>query len=138
MNPNPTVARARIVSSALRVLVDEYEMFDSSTVSRALGKPGIGRNTASRLAATGTVIVLPKSSHKLYPAFQFDAARREVRPIVAEINKTLGAADDPWGVASWWLSPTVFADDPRSPAELAVAGGHDQVLRDMVDDLTHD
>ena len=36
--------------------------------------------------------------------------------------------------APLWLSPTAFADNPRSPAELAVAGGHDQDLRDMADD----
>lgn len=41
-------------------------------------------------------------------------------------------------MASWWLNPTDFADDPRSPAALAVAGGHDQDLRDMADDVTQD
>jgi len=129
------VARTRIVTSVLGALIDEYEMLDSTAVSRVLGKATTSRNTASRLAATGTVIALPAGGHKLYPAFQFDAERRQVRPIVAEINTALGAKTDPWGTASWWLSPTAFADDPRSPAELAVTGGYEQELRDMADDL---
>lgn len=132
------VARTRIVTSALNAIVDEHEMLDSTAVSRVLGKAPSSRNTASRLAASGTVIALPASGQKLYPAFQFDAERREVRAIVAEINQRLGARNDPWGVASWWLNPTAFADDPRSPAALAVAGGREQDLRDMADDLTQD
>lgn len=132
------VARTRIVTSALSALVEGHEMLDSTAVSQVLGKAATSRNTASRLAASGTVVALPASGHKLYPAFQFDAERRQVRPIVAEINRQLGAKDDPWGVASWWLSPTAFADDPRSPAELAAAGGHEQDLRDMADDLGQD
>jgi hypothetical protein len=138
-NPAATAAaRTRVVTSALSAIVDEHEMLDSTTVSRVLGRSATSRNTASRLAASGTVIALPASGHKLYPAFQFDSGRQQVRPIVAEINRALGAEDDPWGVASWWLSPTAFADDPRSPAELAVAGGREQDLRDMADDLTQD
>ncbi|QYB00324.1 hypothetical protein I1A62_04675 (plasmid) [Rhodococcus sp. USK10] len=132
------VARTRIVASVLNSIVDQHEMLDSTAVSRVLGKAATSRNTASRLSTAGTVIALPVSGHKLYPAFQFDAERRQVRPIVAEINRALGAKDDPWGVASWWLSPTDFADDPRSPAALAAAGGHEQDLRDMADDLTQD
>jgi len=81
-----TVARTRIVTSVLGTLIDEHEMLDSTAVSRVLGKATTSRNTASRLAATGTVIALPAGGHKLYPAFQFDAERRRVRPIVAEIN----------------------------------------------------
>ncbi|MDI9913771.1 hypothetical protein [Rhodococcus sp. IEGM 1379] len=130
------VARTRIVASALNSIVEEHEMLDSTAVSRVLGKSATSRNTASRLTSTGTVIALPASGQKLYPAFQFDSTHQKVRPIVAQINRILGAKDDPWGVASWWLNPTTFADDPRSPAELAVAGGHEQDLLDMVDDLT--
>ncbi|MCJ0907136.1 hypothetical protein [Rhodococcus sp. ARC_M6] len=130
------VARTRIVASALNSIVEEHEMLDSTAVSRVLGRSATSRNTASRLTSTGTVIALPASGQKLYPAFQFDSEHQKVRPIVAQINRILGAKDDPWGVASWWLNPTAFADDPRSPAELAVTGGHEQDLLDMVDDLT--
>ncbi len=132
------VARTRIVTDAIGSLVDNHEMLDSTAVSRVLGKSATSRNTASRLAAAGTVVALPVAGQKLYPAFQFDPTRRQVRPIVAEVNRRLDAKNDPWGVASWWLSPTDFADDPRSPSDLATAGGHEQDLRDMADDVTAD
>ena len=132
------VARTRIVTSVIGALVEQHEMLDSTAVSRVLGKSATSRNTASRLALAGTVVALPASGHKLYPAFQFDPALQRVRPIVAELNQKLNARTDPWGVASWWLNPTDFADDPRSPADLAVDGSHDQDLRDMADDLTAD
>ncbi len=49
------------------------------------------------------VIALPSAEGLVYPAFQFDEHDR-LLPIVAEINELLGAAEDPWGVADWWLS----------------------------------
>ena len=88
------VARTRIVASVLNSIVDQHEMLDSTAVSRVLGRAATSRNTASRLSTAGTVIALPVSGHKLYPAFQFDADRRQVRPIVAEINRALGAKED--------------------------------------------
>ena len=112
-------------------IIGDHEMLDSTAVRCLLGKAATSQHTA-----TGSVIALPASRQKLYPAFQFDSPHRKVRPMVAQINWILGAKADPWGVASWWLNPTAFADDPRSPAELAVAGGHEQYLLDMVDDLT--
>lgn len=131
-------AQARIVADATSSLLNEHPMLDSTAVSRVLGKAPSSRNTASRLAGAGKVIALPVGQARQYPRFQFDAARRQVRPIVAEINQLLDAAGDPWGVASWWLSPTDFGDDPRSPADLAVSGGHDEDLRAMARDLLAD
>ena len=57
------VARTRIASSALRSLVEEHEMLDSTAVSRALGRAATSRNTASRLASSGSVIALPAAGH---------------------------------------------------------------------------
>ena len=50
------VARTRIVTDAIGSLVDNHEMLDSTAVSRVLGKSATSRNTASRLAAAGTVV----------------------------------------------------------------------------------
>jgi hypothetical protein len=52
------------------------------------------RRDLIRLTATDRKNVLP--------AFQFDPAGQPV-PIVTEVNQLLDAADDPWGVADWWL-----------------------------------
>jgi hypothetical protein len=49
------------------------------------------------------------------PAFQFDAQGRPV-PVVLEINALLDAADDPWGVADWWLGANAWLDGV--PADL--------------------
>jgi len=38
------------------------------------------------------------------PAFQFGADGLPL-PVVVGVNRFLGAADDPWGVADWWLGP---------------------------------
>lgn len=48
----------------------------------------------------------------MFPAFQVNPSRREIWPVVAELNRRLGAADDPWVVASWW-----FTRDSRLGAE---------------------
>ncbi len=43
------------------------------------------------------------------PAFQFDHNGRAI-PVVRTINVLLGAGEDPWGVASWWLSANAWLD----------------------------
>lgn len=40
-----------------------------------------------------------------YPTFQFNTARTTVHPVVAELNRHLGARDDPWGCLFWWTTP---------------------------------
>ncbi|MDH6287199.1 hypothetical protein [Rhodococcus opacus] len=42
-----------------------------------------------------------------------------VRDTVAAINAALGAAADPWGVASWWLTPSTRLREGQTPADLA-------------------
>ncbi|HET7327020.1 MAG TPA: hypothetical protein VFJ14_06995, partial [Nocardioidaceae bacterium] len=67
-----------------------------------------GREAASRLRLSSRLVGIKQGNRYLYPAFQFDLAQRQVPPAVAEVNKLLDAAGDPWGVASWWIS-----DSPR-------------------------
>jgi len=69
-------------------------------------------------SSAGDVIIFNTDDGPVYPAFQFDSTGAVI-PIVAEINALLGANDDPWGVADWWLG-----DEPSlgsRPADL-VAG----------------
>jgi hypothetical protein len=51
-----------------------------------------------------SVIAFKTERGTVYPAFQFDREGR-LPTIVAEVNALLGATNDPWGVADWWLSP---------------------------------
>ena len=50
-----------------------------------------------------SVIAFKTERDVVYPKFQFDREGR-LPAIVAEVNALLGATDDPWGVADWWLS----------------------------------
>ncbi|WP_328644921.1 hypothetical protein OHS58_31550 [Amycolatopsis sp. NBC_00348] len=43
------------------------------------------------------------------PDFQFDADLRP-RSVVLEVNRVLGADDDPWAVADWWVSGNIWLD----------------------------
>ncbi|MFD8790131.1 hypothetical protein, partial [Streptomyces vinaceus] len=62
-----------------------------------------------RLPAPGGLIRLP--------VFQFTAGGR-VRPAVREVNLLLGAAEDPWGAADWWLSPNAWLAGNSAPVAL--------------------
>ncbi|WP_406179544.1 hypothetical protein [Streptomyces sp. NBC_01006] len=62
-----------------------------------------------RLPAPGGLIRLP--------AFQFTAGGR-VRPAVREVNLLLGADEDPWGAADWWLSPNAWLAGYPAPVAL--------------------
>jgi hypothetical protein len=60
------------------------------------------------------------------PTFQFDEHGAPI-PVVLRVNQVLGAYDDPWGVADWWLSTNVWLHEPpfalvgRTPDHLLVA-----------------
>ncbi|MBN0043747.1 DUF3168 domain-containing protein [Streptomyces actuosus] len=59
------------------------------------------------------------------PAFQFDGDGRP-RDVVVAVNRMLGAAEDPWGVADWWLGPNPWL--AAAPASLLGAGLDGQLL----------
>ncbi len=56
--------------------------------------------------ADSMVLALPIDNGFLYPRFQFDEDG-SVYEMAQRINQRLRAADDPWGVASWWFSEHV-------------------------------
>lgn len=96
------------------------------------------RSPASRLRDRGDIVGYEIGGRYLYPSFQFDAATAKVRPVVSEINRLLGAKHDPWGVSSWWLSPSGWLTEGQSPADLAAAGGHNDQVRAIARDLLAD
>jgi hypothetical protein len=95
----------RIKAEAHAVVLDQ-EFLDSSGVGVALGSTGINtREAASDLRRSSSLVGLPVRKNKyVYPRFQIDIDRQSVHPIVVEVNRALAAKDDPWGVASWWIS----------------------------------
>ncbi len=113
----------RIKAEAHAVVLDQ-DFLDSSAVGVALGASGVNkREAASDLRRSGALLGVPVRNKYLYPSFQIDAARARVYPVVADVNRLLGAADDPWGVASWWISDHPRLDGAR-PRDLV--GGQRQ------------
>ncbi|MFF7454492.1 hypothetical protein [Kitasatospora sp. NPDC008115] len=60
------------------------------------------------------------------PAFQFDGASGRPLPVVVAVNRLLDAADDPWGVADWWLGANAWLD--TVPARLLGTDGERTLL----------
>lgn len=71
------------------------------------------------------VVVLDRGGERVVPAFQL-GAEHQVLEGIAEINHMLGASEDPWGVASWWLSP--HATLRAIPADVIRLGFSDDVV----------
>jgi hypothetical protein len=62
------------------------------------------------------------------PAFQFTDAGAPW-PVVRQVNQRLGATDDPWGAACWWVDPHAGLD--LAPADL-LGQGQDTLLLQAV------
>ena len=90
---------------AVRRQVLEEPMFSEHEVATAVhGQLDIGEIRSRRVDSM--LLALPTDSGFLYPRFQFDQ-NGSVYEMVQRINQHLRAADDPWGVASWWFSEHV-------------------------------
>lgn len=113
-----TIAQADLEKAARRHILD-HPMLTAGEVAAVLRRPPSDRTVASRLRTAGKVVALLVGNSYRYPAFQFDDATASVRDAVAAVNTALGAASDPWGVASWWLSPSTRLPDGQTPADLA-------------------
>lgn len=139
------VGGAREITAQLRIEAEArarilgFEMLDASAVADYLGSSGANRRqAASGLRQGGKLLGIEDNGRVRYPAFQVDAGRARVRPIVVELNVRLDAKGDPWGVASWWLLPHARLADARSPAELAMTGQEDETLRALAQALIED
>lgn len=97
--------QARIVGEAISAIWNE-PLLPSSEVARLLGANASNREKVNALRRRSRLLGLPRDGGRryLYPAFQVDVARQRLFPEVGEVNELLGAAEDPWGTASWWLS----------------------------------
>ena len=95
--------QAQIEGEALRAIWDE-PMLDPRVAALALGAKRENRERVRRYRERSWLLGLPSGRGYLYPAFQFDADRRDLAPEVRTVNEQLDAAGDPWGVASWWVS----------------------------------
>lgn len=93
------------LAGQIKVRILGQELVPASAVHELLGLAGANpRQYANRLRTRGDLVALPDRRNRfLYPLFQFDLAARRPYPEVVEVNRMLCAAEDPWGVAGWWM-----------------------------------
>ena len=95
--------QAQVEGEALRTIWDE-PMLAAGAAALALGARSENRERVRQYRAKSWLLGIPSGRGYLYPEFQFDTAHRDVATEVREVNARLDAANDPWGVASWWVS----------------------------------
>jgi len=109
---------AQLAPMVERALVTAGDTLSAADVSRLLGSRSDNpRQYANRLRSEGALLAIPVANKYVYPAFQIDVRRKRVHPEIKLVGELLGAADDPWGVVSWWESPNSRIGD-RRPREL--------------------
>ena len=97
------VAQAQLQGEAIRTIWRE-PMLEPKDAAVALGAKATNREKVRQYRERSWLLGLPSGRGYLYPAFQFDHERRDVFAEVRAVNERLEAANDPWGVASWWIS----------------------------------
>ena len=99
------------------------ETYTSTEVNRSLSGSGKAhRSIAERERRSNRLLAIKIVDNKYrYPKFQIDLARREIRPIVAYVNRLLECNDDPWGSLDWWYGPDEALDD-RRPIDMLETG----------------
>lgn len=132
------IERARIELGARQAIFEHPHLEPNGVADILRSRDSNRRSPANRLRERGDIVGYQIGGRYLYPAFQFDATTAAVRPIVAEVNRLLDAKTDPWGVTSWWISPSGWLKEGKSPADLAVEGGHDDEVRAIAHDLLVD
>ena len=103
MMGDPTSAGACLQGETIRTISAE-PMLKSKDAAVALGARPTNRESIRTSRERSSALGLPHGDGFLYPAFQFDPRKRAVFPEVRSVNEQLIAVEDPWGVASWWMS----------------------------------
>ena len=97
------LAQALVQGEAVRAIWRE-PMREPRDAAVALGARATNREKVRQYRKRSWLLGLPAGRGYVYPAFQFDPERRDVFAEVRAVNERLEAADDPWGVASWWIA----------------------------------
>jgi hypothetical protein len=106
-------------------------MLDAAGVAEVMGSRASNpREYARQLRARPGVLSLQVGNRFVFPAFQFDRPHHAIRPLAREINVELGAAQDPWGVASWWYTANPVLD--ARPSDLVSDESREGGLRSAV------
>ena len=107
--------QARLRGEAMEAIW-RVPMLEPNGAAVALGAKPANREIVRQRRMRSWLLGLPRGRGYLYPVFQFDHLREDIFPEVRAVNELLGAVDDPWGVASWWVSTNARVD--AAPMEL--------------------
>ena len=80
-------------------------MLTEHEAARVLNARRAGDGSLEQYRSRSWLIGLPTDRGYRYPKFQFDQEQSDVYEVVRDVNEMLDAAEDPWGVASWWFTP---------------------------------
>jgi hypothetical protein len=132
------IAREAALRGLVRARIFEQDMLTASAVAEIVGSRSTNpRQYANKARLRSEIVGVPWRNQYLFPRFQFDEEHGCVRPDAGEVNRVLCAVDDPWGVASWWVSSNgrlggrtpadvlVEAPDTAALVELARGGADD-------------
>ena len=114
-------------------LIFQQPMLSGDAVGKLLGTSAGSnrRKYANTLRRQSKILGLPFKNSYVYPAFQLDAARRCIHKPVALVNRRLDSLRDPFGVASWWITPSERLGE-RAPFEL-LGDPEEQLILDLVE-----
>ena len=129
------MTQARLQGEAIQTIWRE-PMLEPKDAAVALGARAANREKVRQYRERSWLLGLLAGRGYLYPAFQFDHERRDVFAEVRAVNEQLESANDPWGVASWWISqharlgarPADLVGTHRGDDLVAVAGAGTELV----------
>ncbi|HEY3050615.1 MAG TPA: hypothetical protein VGJ40_02740 [Gaiellaceae bacterium] len=96
-------------------------LYTSKQVRELMGRGT--RQSVSELVKRGRLLALPQPDGRLaFPAFQFIAGGRRVRGLERILEAFAGAAETPYTIASWFVTPEPLLEG-KTPAEWLRGGG---------------
>ena len=113
------LANAEIKAAAITEILSTPMMTEEAASTLLALKPE-NQESVEEYRRRSWLIGLPTSDGYHYPQFQFNEQQIAIYSVVRDVNERLRAIDDPWGVASWWLSP--HARLGARPADLVGVG----------------
>ncbi|ORL76867.1 hypothetical protein [Prescottella equi] len=132
----PSSAASELLDSSKQFIREALNLLSPDEVTDIFGRgTPHPASLVDGLRADGQLIGFPyPGSTYQYPAFQIDMERHRVHPLVAHANRALRADRDPYGVASWWITPTDILDG-RCPLDELIVGTLTIIAIDNVLDL---
>ena len=101
---NALAGRTSVLDRAMSEILQE-PMLAEHEADVALGVGRANDGSLEEYRSNSWLIGLPTDRGYRYPKFQFDQGQSDVHVVVRDVNKILDAAEDPWGVVSWWFTP---------------------------------